>query len=142
MTLFNFDSTSAAVKFGTLKIAVFVNDLDFMFPAAECKGFILFKFEDSAEGREYCLLLYAGKLPSSGAEEVSGLLPKCKACLRPQSRGVTSPKRMPSRAILWRKQSSSPRLLLGPYQNVILMEELMFTYLYFFCRPFLPTCFM
>lgn len=96
MTLFNFDSTSAVVKFGTLKIAVFVNDLDFMFPATECKGFILFKFEDSAEGRDYCLLLYAGKLPSSGAEEVSGLPPKCKACLRPQSRGVTSPKRMPS----------------------------------------------
>lgn len=87
MTLFNFDSTSAVVKFGTLKIAVFINDLDFMFPAAECKGFILFKFEDSAEGRDHCLLLYAGKLPSSGAEEVSGLPPKCKACLRPQSRG-------------------------------------------------------
>lgn len=49
MTLFNFDSTSAVLKFETFKIAVFVNDLDFMFPPAEFKRFVLFKFEDSAE---------------------------------------------------------------------------------------------
>lgn len=135
MTLFNFDSTSAVLKFETFKIAVFVNDLDFMFPPAEFKRFVLFKFEDSAEETIVYYSMQANS-PLRGLKKSVG----CHQCATQLA--VTSPRRMSSRAILCRKQTSSPRLRLGPYFNIILMEELIFPYLDFCCTPFLPTFFM